>query len=407
MRVLFTVSSWPTQYAAMVPLGWAFQAAGHEVRVLCAPSQSAAVGRAGLVPVPVLAGMEEVLRLRLQYHAEAVTGVWPYPWLPPHPLTGERIERLDAFDAGHFDTVIAPELAESAARSFDAAVAHAREWQPDLVLHDPGSLEGLLAAKVLKIPSALCLWGPASPHDPEHMRIVPTDHSGSFTRYGLGTFDLTMIERVVDPNPPSLKVPVEAERLPVRYVPYNGGGPAPAWTARPPEGPRVVVTWSTALSTVSGPDSYLLPRIVAALDGLDCEVVLTATARDVAALGAVPARVRVAEHLPLAAVLPGCAAVVHHGGSGSSLTAMWAGVPQFIATFASEQQITGERVAATGAALHVPGHLADETAIRAGVERLLDDSTHTSSAARLRTEIAETPTPAALVDRLEALATAD
>ncbi|MFF3315376.1 nucleotide disphospho-sugar-binding domain-containing protein [Streptomyces sp. NPDC003035] len=404
MRVLFTVSSWPTQYAAMVPLGWALQAAGHEVRVLCAPGQAAAVGRAGLVPVPVLGGMEEVLRLRLQYHAEAVAGIWPYPWLPPHPLTGERVDHLDAFDTARFEREIAPELADSAARSFDAAVAYARDWGPRLVLHDPGSLEGLLVAKVLEVPSALCLWGPASPHDPDHMRIVPTDHSGAFPRYGLGTFDVTMIERVVDPNPPSLKVPVEAERLPVRYVPYNGAGPAPAWTARPPEGRRVCVTWSTALSTVSGPDSYLLPRIVAALDGLDAEVVLTATARDVAALGDVPASVRVVENLPLAAVLPGCDAVVHHGGSGSALTALWAGVPQFVATFAAEQQVTGERVAATGAALHTPGHLADEATIRAGVERLIEDGAHRAAAVRLREEVAEAPSPAALATELVASA---
>lgn len=402
MRVLFAVSSWPTQYAAMVPLGWALQAAGHEVRVLCAPGQAAAVGRAGLVPVPVLGGMEEVLRLRLQYHAEAVAGIWPYPWLPPHPLTGERVDHLDAFDTARFEREIAPELADSAARSFDAAVAYARDWGPRLVLHDPGSLEGLLVAKVLEVPAALCLWGPASPHDPDHMRIVPTDHSGAFPRYGLGTFDVSMIERVVDPNPPSLKVPVEAERLPVRYVPYNGAGPAPAWTARSPEGRRVCVTWSTALSTVSGPDSYLLPRIVAALDGLDAEVVLTATARDVAALGDVPASVRVVENLPLAAVLPGCDAVVHHGGSGSALTALWAGVPQFVATFAAEQQVTGERVAATGAALHTPGHLADEATIRAGVERLIEDGAHRAAAVRLREEVAEAPPPAALATELVA-----
>lgn len=404
MRVLFTVSTWPTQYAAMVPLGWALQAAGHEVRVLCAPSQAAAVGRAGLVPVPVLGGMEEVLRLRLQYHAEATDGIWPYPWLPPHPLTGERLDRLDAFDVGHFEREIAPELDASAARSFDAAVSYARGWRPDLVLHDPGSLEGLLAAGVVGVPSALCLWGPASPHDPEHMRIVPTDRSGSFDRHGLGPFGLDMIERVVDPNPPSLKVPVGAERLPVRYVPYNGAGPAPEWTARPPAAPRVCVTWSTALSTVSGPDSYLLPRIVTALDGLDCEVVLTATARDVAALGPVPSSVRVVENVPLAALLPGSAAVVHHGGSGSTLTALWAGVPQFIATFASEQQVTGERVAATGTALHVPGHLADEAAIRAAVERLVTDGSFRAAAGRLREEVAQTPSPAELATRLEELA---
>ncbi|MFD0622292.1 glycosyltransferase [Streptomyces sanglieri] len=122
-----------------------------------------------------------------------------------------------------------------------------------------------------------------------------------------------------------------------------------------------------------------------------------------AALGPAPSSVRVVENVPLAALLPGSAAVVHHGGSGSTLTALWAGVPQFIATFASEQQVTGERVAATGTALHVPGHLADEAAIRAAVERLVEDGSYRAAAGRLREEVAETPPPAALAVRLEEL----
>ena len=34
---------------------------------------------------------------------------------------------------------------------FDAAVEYARRWRPDVVLHDPTSLEGLLAAYGLQV----------------------------------------------------------------------------------------------------------------------------------------------------------------------------------------------------------------------------------------------------------------
>jgi UDP:flavonoid glycosyltransferase YjiC (YdhE family) len=67
MRVLFTVSSWATHYAAMVPIGWALQAAAHEVRVLCSPSQVATLTGAGFIPVPLLDSPEDEVRLRLQY----------------------------------------------------------------------------------------------------------------------------------------------------------------------------------------------------------------------------------------------------------------------------------------------------------------------------------------------------
>ncbi|SEF65156.1 UDP:flavonoid glycosyltransferase YjiC, YdhE family [Thermomonospora echinospora] len=406
MRLLFTVSSWPTHYSAMVPLGWALQAAGHEVRVLCTPTQVGPVSQAALPPVPVLDGMDVVTRLRLQYYEEAVAGVWPYPWLPPHPLTGERLRDLGDFDVDDFRARVAPELAARAARSFDAAVEFARAWRPDLVLHDPASLEGLLAAQVVGVPAALCLWGPVGTHEPEHMRIVPTDHSGSFPRHGLGEFDLGMIERVVDPCPDPLAPPTAAVRLPVRYVPYNGNRPAPTWLLHPADRPRVCVTWSTALSTVSGPDSYLLPEVIHALRGLDCDVIVTATAADVAALGPVPVSVRVVEHVPLRMVLPQCDVVVHHGGSGSAMTALCAGIPQFIATFAAEQTVTGQRVAAAGAGRHALGHLADRETIRDSVGDLLSNRSYRVTADRLRREMLARPTPATFVESLEELAAA-
>lgn len=403
MRVLFTVSSWPTHYASMVPLGWALMAAGHKVRVLCAPSQVTPVGRAGLLPVPVLDGIDVRTRLRLQYWEEAAAGLWPYPWLPLHPLTGERLHRLDDFDVAAFGAERSPLYAARDAHSFDAAVEYARAWRPDLILHDPASPEGLLVSRLEDIPSALCLWGPVSTHEPEHMRVMPADHSGSFTRYGLGTLSMDMITRVVDPCPPSLKVPVPAERLPVRFVPYNGTAPVPTWTLADPDRPRVCVSWSTALTTTSGPDSYLLPVLVEALARDDYELVVTATSADVAAIGPVPPSVRVVENVPLSTFVSGCAAVVHHGGSGTTLTAMWAGVPQLAVTFAAEQAVTGRRIAAAGAGLHLSGHEAQPEALRTAVKDLVLSGGYRMAARRLREEIAARPTPAELVGRLESL----
>ncbi|MEE4421614.1 nucleotide disphospho-sugar-binding domain-containing protein [Streptomyces bugieae] len=405
MRVLLTLSSWPTHYSAMVPLAWALQAAGHELRVLCAPSQSGPVSAAGLNPTPVLDGMEVETRLRLQYYAEAHSGIWPYPWLPPHPLTGERLRALEDFDLDHFRRHIAPGLAARTAAGMDEAVRCARAWQPQLVLHDPASLEGLLAARVIGVPSAMCLWGPVGTHEPEHMRIVPPDDSASFPRYGLGEMHLDLIEHVVDPCPSALTPPTRAAHLPVRFVPYNGSTPAPAVLPEPRQGrPRVCVTWSTALSKVSGPDSYLLPAVLDGLADLDCDVLVTATAQDVATLGRTPPSVRVMEHVPLRLLLPTSSVVVHHGGSGSILTALWAGVPQLLLTFAAEQSAAGERTAAAGAGIHRLGHLAEPSVIREDVRRLLDEGSYRRSAAALREEVLSRPTPAALVADLEALA---
>jgi hypothetical protein len=399
VRVLFTVSSWPTHYSAMAPIGWALQAAGHDVRVLCTPSQVAPLCGAGMTPVPILDSPSDEVRLRLQYYMEAVDGIWPYPWPPLHPVTGAEMDRLDDFDLNGFRERRLPEIAALAAASFDAAVEYTSEFRPDLIMHDPANLEGLLAGLVNGVRTAMVLWGPVGTAEPEHMRIVPEDISGSFARYGLGSFDVGMIETVVDPCPKSVEPPLASERLPVRYVPYNGIAPAPRWLLKPVDGPRVCVSWSTALRSMSGPRSFVLPAAVRALDGLDAEVVLTATAQDVAELGPLPPAVRVLQWLPLRLLLPTCSVVVHHGGGGSTLTSLWSGVPQLSLTFASEQRASATRVAAAGAGVHLPGHLADATAIRDAVDGLLADGSYGQAAARLRDEIQHRPSPANLVEQ--------
>ena len=400
MRVLFTVSSWATHYAAMVPLGWAMQAAAHDVQVLCTPSQATPLANAGLTPVPILDTPEDDVRLRLQAFHEARAGLWPYPWMPLHPLTGAPMDTLDDFDIAEYQERHAPVYAARAAASFDTAVGYARRWRPDLVLHDPANLEGLLAGRVLGIPTALCLWGPVGPAEPQHMRIVPEDISGSFDRYGAGPLVLDDIPTVIDACPADVAAPTSARRLTVRYVPYNGNGTAPEWVLDRPDRPRVCITWSTALASMSGPRSYLLPHLVKAVADLDVEVVLTATAEDVAALGSVPPSVRVLERMPLRLVLPSCAAVIHHGGSGSLLTAMWAGTPQLTVTFASEQTVAAQRVARTGASINMLGHEADVPSVRAAVDKILADRQHRDAARRLREELHDRPTPAQLVETL-------
>lgn len=404
MRVLCTVSSWPTHYASMIPLGWALQTAGHEVRVLCPPSQVGQLTGAGLIPVPVLGGMDIVTSNRLQYYWEAVDGAWPYPWLPLHPLTGQRMRDLADFDLDGYRSDVEPGLIAGTRRGFDAAVDFARRWQPELVLHDPTSLEGLLAAMVTRVPAVLCLWGPVGTHEPGYQRIVPTDISDSFPRHGAGEFGLHLIEQVVDPCPPAIEPRTEADRLPVRYVPYNGCAPAPGWLLDPPDRPRVCVSWSTALPTMSGPDSYLLPELVDALADLDVEVFVTATAGDVATLGTVPPSVRVLERLPLRLLLPSCAAVVHHGGSGSAMTALCAGTPQLAITFITETALTGQRLADAGVGRHLPGHLAGRDAVRDAVAELVGAARYRERAAELRDEITLRPTMVDLVEHLEKLA---
>jgi UDP:flavonoid glycosyltransferase YjiC (YdhE family) len=154
---------------------------------------------------------------------------------------------------------------------------------------------------------------------------------------------------------------------------------------------------------MSGPDSYALPEIIRGVAALDVEVVVTATRQDVVKLGSVEPSIRVLEHCPLRLLLPTCDAVVHHGGAGTTLTAVSAGVPQVVLTYASEQARNGERVVNAGIGRHLPGHLVDVEQISAAVADVVSDSSYGRSADVVRDEMRRRPTPVELVATLEKL----
>ncbi|KOG85410.1 hypothetical protein ADK38_36820, partial [Streptomyces varsoviensis] len=196
MKVLFTVSAWPGHYYPLVPLGWGLQAAGHEVRFACAPSQQGTLARAGLTPAPVLAEIDMAFLARTQNVRKAAEGAWPYPSLPPHPVTGRPMADLAEFS---FEREIVPRYVKPLKESYAAAVEYAGRWRPDLVVHELLSMEGLLAARVHDVPSVLHLWGPVGTTEDPALGLVPRDFTGAFGSYGVGELGPDLIERAIDP----------------------------------------------------------------------------------------------------------------------------------------------------------------------------------------------------------------
>ncbi|MFF0388446.1 nucleotide disphospho-sugar-binding domain-containing protein [Kitasatospora sp. NPDC004615] len=410
MRVLFTVSDWPGHWSAMVPLGWALQGAGHEVRVLCAPSQTEPLTRAGLTAVPLLGGWDMAVQGRLQNYVSARDGQWRFAEPPPHPVTGQPLARLADFDLGSWFAQYHPTLVADATRSTDAAVGYARHWQPQLVVHDQLSIEGPLVGRVLDVPAVLQLWGPVGPADEgEGLIMLPPDYSGAFRRHGVGDHGPQHYAYAIDPCPPAVAPPLRgaARRLPVRFLPYNGPGAEPGWLAGLPERPRVCVVWGTSVSDMFGEVSFAVPKVIEALAALDVEVVLTLTGADrerTERLGELPPNVRLLERVPLHLLLPHCDLVVHHGGAGCVMTALAAGTPQLALPNGLDQHRNAERITAAGIGLGLPNATARADDIRTAATTLLGDPAHRAAARRLREENDRRPAPAELVRTLQELA---
>lgn len=405
MRVLMTVSAWSGLYRSLVPLGWALQSAGHNVRVACHESEVATLSGAGLTPVALTDGWDAKFSARLKNYLIASAGMWPWPRLPLHPITAEPMRQLSDFNFDAFMRENRPALERQLRVSTDAVVEFARAWRPRLVIHDVLSLEGLLAAKVTGVPAFAHPWGPlgTAEEDPE-AAMVPADVSSAFTRYGCLPMSFDHVDYFIDPCPSSLAPPTMAVRLPVRYVPYNGPVVIQPWTLSPPSRKRVGIVWGNSVTPVFGPDSWLVPTFIEALSELDVETVITLNQADFDAMDGLPDNVRLVQNVPVHTFWESCSVVIHHGGGNSVLNGAFAGVPQLCVSLGHDQHVIGQRLAATGAGLQLAGYELDAAMLRAAVTELLTEPSYAEAARRLRDEVLAAPSAAELVTTLEEIA---
>lgn len=87
---------------------------------------------------------------------------------------------------------------------------------------------------------------------------------------------------------------------------------------------------------------------------------------------ALPERVRVVGAVDHDRLFPQCAAVVHHGGAGSTTTSLRAGRPTMVCSVIVDQPWWGEHMRRLGVGTHVPFRKLDRQTLKAGLRTLLD-----------------------------------
>ncbi|MEV7087008.1 nucleotide disphospho-sugar-binding domain-containing protein [Streptomyces sp. NPDC093085] len=379
MRVLLAAPPFFGLLYPLIPLAHGLRAAGHEVLVA---TSGAAVGhteRAGLVAVDCAPGIDpDALYAEMERNRGNRR--------PPAP--GERGAAPKAPGKGGGFSFFAAEMA-------DRTVAVAEEWRPDLVVHTPLGVAGQVAAARLRVPSVLHAVGFG--HTAAHVGMVNATLAPVYARYGLEGPD--PVAAWLDVTPPSMSVTAEPRRWFLRYVPYNGGGRVPDWLTAPRERPRVAVTLGTVRPVVDGVSP--VKWVVEAARETDAEFVLALGGGDLADLGELPDNVRTTEWIPLSLLLARSDAVVHHGGAGTTLTALDSGLPQIVLGEGADRPANAAAVRARGCGL-VPGDPGDLTP--ALVDRLLTDEALRAAARDVAREMATTPSPGETVPRLVELA---
>ncbi|GAA2809871.1 nucleotide disphospho-sugar-binding domain-containing protein [Crossiella cryophila] len=378
MRVLFTSSAGLGHLFPMISTAWALRAAGHEVRVATTGPAATAAANAGLVAVESCPGIDweaEIQRIiQENFGAEGMAS----------PKPGEP--RPDSMASAG---VMFAHMADLAT---DETVRQAALWRPDLVIYDLTDATGPIVAAKLGIPCVQHGFGLTNAQ--ELFDAMVPFLADTFTR--LGVDGLAEKAAAIDVAPPSLEG--ELKGISTRYVPYNGGAVLPEWLSGPKERPRIVITMGTAMATHVGLNPWRAILDVAV--DADAELILAAGSMDLTELGELPPHVRTIGYLPLGALLGVCDALVHHGGSGSTLTAVDAGVTQLIVPQGADQFYNAERIAKRGAGLSAE----HEGVTAEQIHRLLHDADIKTAVAEVKAEMAAQPSPAELVPQLEAIA---
>lgn len=306
----------------------------------------------------------------------------PGDGLPPERVIPYFLPRLFA-EAGTIDMV-------------DDLLALARAFEPDIIVHDGFTFAAPLVAALLGKRAVHHTIG--SPVDAATLesctdvlsplwrsmgRDVPP-FAGIYSGVTLDIFPHSLgfafpaIATDVRPlRPTPLPLPLSKAQLP------------PSLTALR-EQPTIYAT----LGTMSNTDTAVFRAILDGLADEPVNVVLTiGISNDPAVCEPVPANARVEQFVPQAMLLPHCAAVVHHAGSGTMLGALAHRLPQLAIPQGADNFVNARLLEAAGAARVItPGEVSAER-IRADVRAILDDARYRASATRIGDEIARMPAP--------------
>jgi UDP:flavonoid glycosyltransferase YjiC (YdhE family) len=364
---MVTSTSGAGHYGPLAPFVRSFRRGGHDVLVAGPPELYPSVRDAefwafGVPPSAEMAAVYGSLPGLAREQANA-------------RVIGEVFGRLDA-------TAALPRL-------LDAIVS----WRPDVVIRESAEFGGLVAAEVHGTPHARVAIGLG---EMEHLVDTLATPNVDLLRgkYGLTGPNRLAGEPVLTLFPAGLEDPAAA--VPERTVRFRDS----AWSVSVPSGTRpfVYVTFGSVTGNL-GMVAGVYAAALEAVADLDADVLLTVGRdTDPSTLGPVPGHVRVERWVDQASVLGRASVVVCHGGGGSTLGALAAGVPLVVVPlFSSDQFINARRVGAVGA-----GVVAEAEGIRTALDTVLGEPAYRSAAGALATELARHRPTEEAVDLLAA-----
>lgn len=386
MRILFASTAGIGHFSPLVPFARACRGAGHDVLVAGEADVEPSAKRAGLPFRPVGAPSEaEVVRFNAGQ---------------------EGLEQMAAIVRAFTDLYVGLYARAALPGMLDAI----EEWQPDVVVRESAEFASVVAAERLGVPLAEVGIGLSMQAD----RLLPLaaprlDELRASVGLDPDPDVLSARSLTLTLAPPSLEDPStpSAESIRRFRLPIDGGGESWPDPWGDPDVPLVYVSFGTEVPSPTRPYFPGLYRgVLDALSELDARILMTiGDGRDPGELGPVPASVRVERWVPQSLVIRDAAAMVGHGGAGSTLIALAAGVPMALIPLFADQPSNARRVAQLGAGIALAGPDAAPE-LGPAVTALLDEPGYRRRASLVAGEIDALPPIEGAVDALVELAAA-
>jgi len=376
MRVVVATTAGAGHLGPLLPFARALRQGGHDVVITAPASFAASVERAGFEHRPFADGSpEEQGRVFAS-------------------LAGCTNDEANAI-------VVRDVFGRIGAR---AALPGVRELierrRPDLVVREPAELASYVAAEEAGIPHVQVAVG-LTAFDELCVSVLEEPLAELGSRSGI---DGLRSSPRLSLCPQSFDGPGAGETTRrYRDVAPAATGPLPEWWAGP-DLPLVYVTFGSVAAGF-GLFPALYQQVAAVVAELPVRVLMTTGGGvDLSLLGPLPANVHAEQWWPQEDVMPHTTAVVGHGGFGTTLAALVAGVPIVAIPLFADQPANAARVAAIGAGIALDGGATAVGNLADALQRVLDGETYARSARAVAEEIRELPAVGECVPFLEGVA---
>jgi calicheamicin 3'-O-methyl-rhamnosyltransferase len=387
MRLMFVSRGVHGHAYPLMPLARAARDAGHTVAFVTSAQFVERIAANGFDAQVGLPGRQELLESGAMVTADFVSD----------KRRAEAVRSPDQYIAFDFEHLFGGVVA---AVDFEWLSPVVEAWRPDVLVSEPTVVAASLVAARAGIPRADHGFGVRIPA--AILRLGQRGIAPLRSKIGLdaaeeddlyGALYLSPCPAILDPNDD--RPPQRVARFRPAMPPALGDG-LPGWVATLLEQPTVYLTFGTSEASAS-----TLPPVIDSLAAEPLNLIVTTGGHVDGTVQ--PGNVHVESFLPQGEMLPYCDLVVAHGGAGTTMGALLAGLPLVLLPKRADQFITADAVAWAGAAIVLRPDAASPEAIRQAVVTVLTDATYREAAQRVRQELEELPDPASALEPLQAL----